>query len=192
MLCLRIILWGTIGDLTNPNVVSYDVKNEITFNIWPQGDERPVPADVPGPVSDIFKRASRLLGVDDVASAAFSRTCLEKLFDEQKVPKAKLNVRIKKFLETTSIPSDLRNNVDLIREMGNFIHLNESIATGDVVEISPEEAGFALDILSALFEDLYVRQRAQENLRSGFVGKIKEIGKRTIGPPPGEEENSAS
>lgn len=70
--------------------------------------------------------------------------------------------------------------MDKLREMGNFIHLNESFVSGDVLEISSEEAGWALDILADLFEELYVRPSEQQGRRQAFEAKQIET-RRNIG-----------
>ena len=61
--------------------------------------------------------------------------------------------------------------------MGNFIHLNQSYGTGEIVEISSEEATWALDILGSLFHELYERPVQEEARRQRFTEKQIEIGK---------------
>jgi len=107
---------------------------------------------------------------------------LEKLLDDQKVKKGpNLATRITTFLESHKLPGELHLNLDKLREMGNFIHLNESFVTGDVLEISPEEAGWALDILADLFEELYVRPKEQQERRLAFDAKQIETTRNIAG-----------
>lgn len=170
---------------------------EWDLRIWPRGGERPVSDLVPETISAVFKRASRLLGVDDTASAAFARTCLEKVLDEHNIPRDRttrkgktlqrsLEERLRMFtgvlelpdgVNTPDLPNDVSDDIDTIRQMGNFIHLNESIATGDVVDLSPEDAAFALDLLEELFDTLYVAPAQRAARRATFDAKLASIGK---------------
>lgn len=149
--------------------------------VWPPHSERPVPEEVTEDVTaeaiaSTYKRASRLLHVDAVASAAFARTCLEKILDHENVPlKRNLEERIEAFLASHSLPSAFADNIRRIRTMGNFIHLNESWATGNIVEISQEEAEFALNIMVSLFDELWVQPKRYAEIAKGFDGKVKEI-----------------
>ncbi len=162
------------------------------FRAWPLGSERPVSVEVPDNIASIFKRASRQLGIDSVASAAFSRTCLEKLLDDQSIPRIgdnnrslNLQNRIQAFMKSKQLSQELSAKVDILREMGNFIHLNESLLTGDVVEISEGEALWALDILDDLFNELYATPAIQKQRREEFENKLRETGKRKPPDPVG-------
>jgi hypothetical protein len=113
-----------------------------------------------------------LFGIDAVASAAFSRTCLEKILDDRSIPgypeARDLKDRIRLFLEEPGLTPATASNVDTLREMGNFVHLNESVATGEIVEISSDEALWALDILGSLFEELYAIPKRETARRDEF------------------------
>lgn len=188
-----------IGARTRP-LKGHD--KEWDFRIWPRGSERPVSERVPNPVAEVFKRASRLVGVDDTAAGAFARTCLEKVLSQQGVPvnravkkgtkvlSLSLDVRLQVFTGALDLggdytppdlPADVKSDVQAIRQIGNFIHLNESIATGEVVDLSGEDANFALDLLEELFDVLYVAPAQRAEKRARFDDKLQQIGKANIG-----------
>ncbi len=180
-LCEGIVVWTSSTTEGGRSVDSRAV---------PPGSERPVSPEVPSAVADVFRRASRLVDADATAAAAFCRTCLEKVFDDRGVPRTwasgkgeeqlvGLTDRIKKFLEADDVlrPAT-RANIDYIRTMGNFIHLNRSIATGDPVEVTSEEAAWLLDVLQMVFEDLYVQPVLDEQMKARLQAKSKDVGER--------------
>jgi hypothetical protein len=153
------------------------------FRIWPLGATRPIPDGVPEPIAALYQRACRQIGFDDTSAAAWARTTLEKLLDARGIPKAEqtktgrdrpisLYDRIQTFLDRTELTTRLRANVDSIRKAGNFIHMNENVATGDVVEIATDEAIWVLDILEGLFRELYELDRRQAEIEQRFAEKV--------------------
>ncbi len=183
-LCSRMVVWYEVTDRKSKQITK--------SRAWPIGAERPVLALVREKreqIVDTYKRASRLLGYDNTASAAFARTCLEKVLDEQGIPKKRetkkgkqldltLHERIKAFQEAKNLTPDLNENLDMLREMGNFIHLNESFATGQIVEVEEAEAEWALDILRDLFDELYTKPAMQDERRKMFTQKLNDVGKQ--------------
>ena len=59
---------------------------------------------------------------------------------------------------------NVAENLGIVREIGNFIHLNESLGTGTIVEISTKEAKWVLDILERLFLETYVSDHEREEM----------------------------
>ncbi|MDA0988700.1 MAG: DUF4145 domain-containing protein [Chloroflexi bacterium] len=149
--------------------------------MWPIGSERHIPDGVPEHIAKVYKRASRLLDYDNVACAAFARTCLEKILDDKGIPKFRdirnLEKRIERFVADVPMNSALRENVDSIRKMGNFIHLNETVFTGEFDDIDSGQATYVLDILNDLFEELHARPKQQADRRR----QLEEMGRTT--PP---------
>ena len=52
-----------------------------------------------------------------------------------------LEAQIESFLAVSTLSPELATDVDILRQMGNFVHLNESFFTGEIVDISGQEAG---------------------------------------------------
>lgn len=172
-------------------IIAWVDGNETPFRFWPVGAERPVPEEVPPSIAAIYVRASRQHDYDNVASAAFARTCLEKLLDDVGVPSypklRNLKDRIQCFLDSDEFPdlsTELTKNVEVLRDMGNFIHLNESYATGEIVEIASEEALWALDILDGLFREIYVVPQEEQARRLSFEKKLDETKGNSALPQP--------
>jgi hypothetical protein len=158
--------------------------------LWPLGEERTVSEHVPASICETYKRAGRLVGIDSTAAAAFARTCLEKVLDQQGIPKShttkkgkalplSLDRRLEEFAKKPglTLPGDLSKDLQLVRQMGNFIHLNESMATGQIVEVANEEAIFVLDILGELFDVLYTAPARRAGNREQVIRKIQEVWK---------------
>lgn len=153
----------------------------------PLGGERQAPKGTPPIVATVFRRATKLSGIDSTAAAAFIRTCLEKVLDDQGVLKTRptqkgevrlsLYARLGLFLaQDTLLRLATRTNIDLIRTSGNFIHLNENLATGDVEDITDEETGWVTSVMHEIFEDLYVKPVTDAAMRASFEAKNQAVG----------------
>jgi|SRR5690242_16813913 hypothetical protein len=96
------------------------------------------------------------------ASAALSRRCLQTLLREEAKTKAKdLVEQIQEVLDSGKLPSYLAENIDAIRNIGNFAaHPIKSTNTGEIVSVEPGEAEWTLDVLEELF-DFYLIQPAK-------------------------------
>ena len=67
-----------------------------------------------------------------------------------------LSKRIDKFKADSSRPSDLSENLDYGREIGNFSAHTMLDDEGNIIEVGAEEAEWALEIVDALF-DYFIR-----------------------------------
>jgi hypothetical protein len=113
------------------------------------------------------------------ASAALSRRCLQNLLrDKAGVKPSDLNKEIDDLLASKTLPSDLADTVDAIRNIGNFAaHPLKSTDTGLIVEVEPGEAEWCLDVLEELFDFYFVRPGRIASKRDALNKKLAEAGK---------------
>jgi hypothetical protein len=135
--------------------------------VWPKGVSRaPIPPEVPSEIAEDYKEACLVLGDSPKASAALSRRCLQNLLrGAARVKPGDLSVEIQQVLDSGKLPTQIAENIDAIRQIGNFAsHPNKSRTTGEVLPVEPHEAEWNLDVLESLF-DFYFVQPARAKAR---------------------------
>ena len=156
-----------------------DYERSRTLMVHPLGATRPLSRDVPAAYADRFQRAVRVLPLAADASAALSRRLLQDLIrDKAGITKRTLNDEIEALLESNVLRSELADDVDVIRQVGNFAaHPIKSQSTGEVVDVEPGEADWLLDVLEELLDFYFVRPAASQRRREKLNEKLKDTGK---------------
>jgi hypothetical protein len=116
------------------------------------------------------------------ASAALSRRLLQDLIREEAgIKHHNLSDEIEELLSSNALPSDLANDVDAIRTLGNFAaHPIKSESTGEVVEVEPGEADWLIEVLEELFDFYFVRPKARQRRRDKLNKKLTDAGKQEL------------
>ena len=92
-----------------------------------------------------------------------------------------LSKQIDAFVEDPTNPGGLKDNLDYLREIGNFgVHTQKSTNSGEVMTVEASEAEWCLDVLDGLFELYYVGPARDAARRAGFDGRVAEAGRRPI------------
>lgn len=162
-----------------------DEKNEVKFiaRIYPKGSSRPpCPPEVPEHITEDYTEACLVLPDSPKASAALSRRCLQNTLREAaEVNPSNLSTEIQEVLDRKTLPSYIADNIDAVRNIGNFAaHPNKSTSTGEILPVEPEEAEWNLDVLEALFDFYYVQPAKIQKKRDALNKKLKEAGKKPM------------
>jgi Domain of unknown function (DUF4145) len=152
--------------------------------IQPKASSRPpVPVEVNdlSVVSD-YEEACLVLDDSPKASAALSRRALQHILREKiGVKHQDLNKEIQEVIDSNLLPSDLSENLDAIRNIGNFAaHPIKSKVTGEIVDVESGEAQWNLEVLEELMEYAYVRPARSKAKKDALNLKLAEAGKPTI------------
>jgi hypothetical protein len=126
-----------------------------------------------------FEEAYNVLMDSPKASAALARRLLQRLLEEVcKIEPTNLKIEIEQLLESGTLPSYLREQIDAIRNIGNFgAHPLDSKSTGLIVDVEPGEADWTLSILEELFEFYFINPREAKIKREKLNSKLSEYGK---------------
>lgn len=172
-----------------PNCKKPIVAAEITTEgkvhhrlVHPFNVVRTAPPEVPKDIREDFQEAAAVLSVSEKASAALSRRCLQNLLNERSITGKNLSDQIDAVLP--KLPTDLAENVDYIRVVGNFAaHPIKSQSMGIVVDVESGEASWNLDMLEELFDFFYVRPARTKEKRDKMDKKLKDSGKPPLKKP---------
>lgn len=139
----------------------------------------PVAKEVEAMFSSDYNEACLVLGFSPKASAALSRRCLQNLLREKAgVKKGDLAREIQEVIDSKSLPGYLAENIDAIRNIGNFAaHPQKSTATGEIIDVEPGEAEWLLDVLEMLFDFYFVQPALAKAKRDALNLKLQEAGK---------------
>jgi uncharacterized protein DUF4145 len=164
----------------NPKGGAGDVRTRM---VYPNLVARvPLSSDVPSKFSGDYLEACKVINDSPKASAALSRRCLQAILREvAKVKPATLAKEIQELLDSKALPGHLAENVDAIRNIGNFAaHPLKSTNTGEILDVEPGEAEWTLDVLEGLFDFYFVQPEISRRKRDALNAKLKEAGKPSM------------
>jgi Domain of unknown function (DUF4145) len=171
------------GPANNLNISCH----ETTFRfVRPIAISRPrLPAEVPTDFSTDYYEAVAVLADSQKASAALSRRCLQYLLREKAATKRRgLAEQIQEVLDSGRLPSHLADNLDAIRNVGNYAaHPSKSTNTGEIVDVEPHEAEWLIEVLEGLFDFYFVQPAKSKARRDALDAKLSSIGKPPMKTP---------
>jgi hypothetical protein len=147
--------------------------------VYPRSSARsPAPPEVPVDLADDYNEAGAVLPHSAKASAALSRRCVQSLLRAQGYAQKDLAPAIQAVLDAKQLPSWLADNLDAIRNIGNFAaHPMKDSNTGAIMEVEPHEAEWNLEVLEGLFDFYYVQPAKDAAKRAAFNAKLQAAGK---------------
>ena len=148
--------------------------------IRPRASSRaPVPPQVPKEFANDYQEACLVLADSPKASAALSRRCLQHILREKAGVKPRnLFDEIQQVLDSNSLPSDIAESIDFIRNLGNFAaHPTKSASSGEIVPVEPGEAEWCLDVIEMLYDFYFVRPDINREKREALNRKLADSGK---------------
>ncbi|WP_245163755.1 DUF4145 domain-containing protein [Burkholderia glumae] len=81
-------------------------------------------------------------------------------------------------LASNSLPTAIADNLDAIRNIGNFAaHPMKDTSTGQILPVEPHEAEWNLDVLEELFDFFYVQPEKAKQRRAALDAKLAAAGK---------------
>jgi hypothetical protein len=94
------------------------------------------------------------------------------------VKRSDLVKEIQEVLDGGQLPSWLAEDLDAVRNIGNFAaHPVKSTTTGTVVAVKPDEAEWALNVLESLFDFYFVGPAKAKAKRDALNAKLNDAGK---------------
>ncbi len=147
--------------------------------LWPRAGMRPVPQAVPETIAVDYREACVVLGDSPKASAALSRRCLQALLRDKGYEQASLAAQIAEARK--EVPSYLGDQLDTIREVGNFAaHPTKDANTGEIVAVEPGEAEWDLDVLGTAFDVFYVQPARADAMKTALNLKLQAAGRKPV------------
>ncbi|MFH1372218.1 MAG: DUF4145 domain-containing protein [bacterium] len=132
----------------------------LQYQIRPRGSAKPFPDYIPEVLREDYAEACLILQDSPKASATLFRRCLQGLIRRYyRITKNTLYDEIKA-LEST-LPPDLWDAVDSIREIGNVgAHSEKDVSK--IVDVPPKAAHALRELIELLFEETYVKDHQRQ------------------------------
>lgn len=134
-------------------------------------------------VRRLYPQAASILTLSPDASAALSRRLLQHLLRDYGNHTARdLSKQIDEFRAAPGSPPRLVENLDYLREIGNFsAHPQKSTSTGEIMPVEPHEAEWSLDVLDGLLDHYIVTPAKEVARRAALDARLREAGRQS--PP---------
>jgi len=158
-------------------------ENEKVWIAVPQRRAtRPVDALVPEAMRKDYVEASLILDDSPRMSAVLSRRILADLLaDYGGYQEYTLAAQIDKFLADPAHPSNQKENLHYLREIGDFsAHTKKDRESGEIVEVHHEEAEWTLDVVDRLFDYFIVTPTKDAQRRAAMDEKLRKAGRKPI------------
>jgi hypothetical protein len=139
----------------------------------------PLSHDVPGEFTADYLEAVAVFNDSPKASAALSRRALQHLIREKAgIKKKTLEQEIQELIDSKTLPSQLNDAIDGVRNIGNFAaHPIKSQSSGEIVDVEPGEAEWNLDTLEGLFDFYFVEPARLQRKKDALNKKLADAGK---------------
>ena len=126
----------------------------------------PVPPEVPVQYAEDYREACLVIADSPKASAALSRRCLQLILRKELEAQGRdLYHEIGWVIKNTNLPSSIVDLLDVPRQVGNDAAHPTLSEAGMITDIEPWEAEWCLEIIEALYDQLFVLPaRNQERL----------------------------
>lgn len=147
--------------------------------IYPMFEARGADLDsIPDELKNDYIEASKVLQLSPKASATLSRRCLQGILRDQGINKRTLSQEIDEVIANGNLPNALRDNVDAIRNVGNFAaHPSKDKVTGEIAEVENGEAEWNLEVIEGLFDFYYTQPAKNASRKAALDAKLADLGK---------------
>lgn len=139
----------------------------------------PLDPAVPADFASDYNEACNVLAASPKASAALSRRCLQHVLREKaKVKKSDLFKEIQEVLDRGTLPDDIAESLDAVRNIGNFAaHPMKSTASGEIIDVESGEAEWNLDTVERLYDFYFVGPAKTAAKKAALNKKLQDAGK---------------
>ncbi len=141
--------------------------------LWPV-DVRPdlAPTGLEAHIKKTYDEARQILPFSPMAAAVLCRRCLQHVIREKLgISKHNLHEEIAEAIKKPELTKNTQEALDHIRKIGNWGAHPSVDQANTIIDVTPEEADYCLDVLELLFEDLYVRPQTTAAMAAKLKAK---------------------
>jgi len=156
-----------------------------TWFVYPRRSARPIDPLVPQELKAEYLEAAELLEISPKMSAVLSRKLVFDLLERYAgIAEYTLKGGLDKFIEDTAHPIRVRENLQHLREIGDFGAHTKKDGVGQIIDVSREDAEWTLDLLDRLFDYFVIEPERDKKLRAAWDKNLQEAGRKPIPPAP--------
>ena len=167
------------------NLLTKKTESEDWFAVPRRTLPQPLDDLVKDPFAKDFREASLILDESPRMSSVLSRKILADLLEQYaNLADYNLATRVDKFINDTSHPSRLRQNLHYLREIGDLSAHTKKDDQGQIVNVQREEAEWTLKIVADLFDYFIVAPEKDRLRREAIDDKLQKTGRKPVKKPP--------
>ena len=160
-----------------------------TWNARPRASTRPIDRAVPEPFRTDYLEAAGILEQTPRMSAVLSRKIVFDLLEQYaSIAEYTLKKSLDKFVPDTTHPARIRENLQHLREIGDFGAHTQKDGVGQVIEVSRVDAEWTLDLIDGLFDYFIIEPSRHQKLRASWDENLREAKRTAIPPVPPDTE----
>ena len=175
--CSRMVIWLLRSEGNSDGGYVRPIGNKQWSLVRPKASGRPpVPPEVPEEFAADYREACLVITDSPKASAALSRRCLQLILRKELGAQGRdLYHEIEWVIKNTNLPSSIVELLDVPRQVGNDAAHPTLSDAGVITDIEPWEAEWCLEIIEALYDQLFVLP-AKNQERLGRLGQQQPSG----------------
>jgi hypothetical protein len=160
-----------------------------TWQVWPRRTSRRIDPLVPSEIRKDYVEAAALLDVSPKMSAVLSRKIVFDLLESYAgVSEYTLKGSLDKFIADTTHPQRVRDNLQHLREIGDFGAHTKRDGVGQIIDVSHEDAEWTLDLIDRLFDYFIVDPERDRQMQAKWDKNVADVGRKPITPVPPDPE----
>ena len=133
-----------------------------------------VSPDIPERIADEYREAAKLRTISPRASAILARRCLQLTLRDRGFKANTLGNELAKARNDADFPAPLAQQLDMLREVGNYAAHPTEDGNGSFLEVEPGELDLLFATLHELFEFFYVKPKLRERVMTEVRRKVDE------------------
>jgi hypothetical protein len=190
--CKQLVIRASETSHLPPHAVDDPEALTRTWFVRPRLARREIDQLVPEPFRTDYLEAAAILDASPRMSGVLSRKILGDLLERYAELKFNsLKKQIDGFIDDTTRPYELRENLHYLREIGDFGAHTQTDEREQIIDVGREEAEWTLDVIDGLFDYFIVSPERSKKLRGGMAEKIKQAGRDEIPPLPDAPEGES-
>lgn len=173
-----------IVDFIHTENIGSGIREDDPIRVYPRSSSRaPTPNEIPADLKKDYEEACEVLSISAKASAALARRCMQTILRGQGYTQHNLVDQVNAVLKETdaskSMPSHLHDQIDAVRNFGNFgAHPITDVTTLQIIPVEAEEAEWCLEIVEGLFDHFYVKPAQVAARKAALNAKLASAGKK--------------
>jgi hypothetical protein len=138
---------------------------------------------VPAQYLEDYQEAESLLDISPRMSAVMTRRLLSDVLAEHAgIKHSRLTQQVKEFVEDPHHPASIRESLHYLRELGDFGAHTQKSDEEEIIDVTRQQAQWALSVLRRLFEYLIVEPAEDRQMRDELDEAGREAGRTPIPP----------
>jgi hypothetical protein len=181
--CAQVVIRAT-ATYQIPRHAAPELQAEVWL-VYPRRSYRPLDPLITGTLRQDYDEAAALLDLTPRLSAVLTRKIVFDLLEQYAgIGEYTLKASLDKFIGDKKHPARIKENLQHLREIGDFGAHTKKDGVGQVIDVSREDAEWTLDLVDRLFDYFILDAERDKKLRGTWDKNLDDAGRKPIPPVP--------